>query len=196
MVGGQITEQSLQCLAAYGRMVIYGAASGQIAQFSGIQLMYKNQAIIGYWLTSQMRRTDRIALAAMELMQHLASGKLEIIVGQTFPLAEAAEAPDAGERRALDTGAGSLGAVPVSRGYREEMEHLAYLIRTRDQATEDERRTLVPRCDGRAAMADAIIALTANQAMKHQRRIAFDESWYRAESTDVPDSDMRPEIVS
>jgi NADPH2:quinone reductase len=61
-------------------------------QFSGIQLMYKNQAIIGYWLTSQLRRADRVATAAMELMQFLANGKVEIIVGQTFPLAEAAEA--------------------------------------------------------------------------------------------------------
>jgi len=92
MVGGKVAEQSLQCLAPYGRMVIYGAASGQIAQFSGTQLMYKNQAIIGYWLTSQMQRTDHIAMAAMELIQYLIAGKLEIIVGQTFPLAEAAEA--------------------------------------------------------------------------------------------------------
>ena len=59
MVGGQIAEQSLQCLAPFGRMVIFGAASGQIAQFTGIQLMYKNQAIIGYWLTAQLRRPDR-----------------------------------------------------------------------------------------------------------------------------------------
>src|SRR5437764_8216282 len=92
MVGGQIAEQSLQCLAPFGRMVIFGAASGQIAQFSGIQLMYKNQAIIGYWLTHQLRHPDRIARATAELMQYLASGKLEIIVGQTFPLAQAAEA--------------------------------------------------------------------------------------------------------
>ncbi|MFL5627432.1 MAG: zinc-binding alcohol dehydrogenase family protein [Ktedonobacteraceae bacterium] len=92
MVGGQIAEQSLQCLAPFGRMVIYGAASNQIAQFTGIQLMYKNQAVIGYWLTSQMRRPDRIALAAMELMQYIISSKLEIVVGQTFPLAQAAEA--------------------------------------------------------------------------------------------------------
>jgi|SRR5579859_1226767 len=102
MVGGQIAEQSLQCLAPYGRMVVYGAASGQIVQFSGIQLMYKNQAIIGYWLTSQMSRSDRIAMAAMELMQYLASGKLEIIVGQAFPLAEAAEAHKAiAERKTM-----------------------------------------------------------------------------------------------
>jgi len=95
MVGGKIAEQSLQCLAPYGRMVIYGAASSQIAQFTGIQLMYKNQAIIGYWLTSQLSRTDHIARAMMEIMQYLATGKLEIIVGQTFPLTEAAAAHQA-----------------------------------------------------------------------------------------------------
>ncbi len=39
--------QSLQCLAPYGRMVVFGAASSQIVQFSGVQLMYKNQVIIG-----------------------------------------------------------------------------------------------------------------------------------------------------
>jgi NADPH2:quinone reductase len=92
MVGGQIAEQNLQCLASFGRMVVYGAASGQITQFSGIQLMYKNQAIIGYWLASQLRRPERIAQAVMDLMQYVISGKLEVVVGQTFPLAEAAEA--------------------------------------------------------------------------------------------------------
>lgn len=92
MVGGEIAEQSLQCLAPFGRMVVYGAASGQMMQFSGLQLMYKNQAIIGYWLTAQLSRTDRVARAMLEIMQYLNSGKLEIVVGQTFPLAEAAEA--------------------------------------------------------------------------------------------------------
>src|SRR5437870_6036949 len=92
MVGGTIAEQSLQCLAPFGRMVVYGAASNQIAQFSGIQLMYKNQAIIGYWLASQLSRPERIAQAIMNLLQYLSKGELEIIVGQTFPLAQAAEA--------------------------------------------------------------------------------------------------------
>lgn len=93
MVGGDITMQSLQCLAHFGRMVIYGAASGKVEQFSGIQLMYKNQSIVGYWLTSWMsQRPERIAAAAQALMQYLASGKLQIIVGATYPLAEAAAA--------------------------------------------------------------------------------------------------------
>ena len=46
------------------------------------------------------------------------------------------------------------------------MEHLAFCIRMRDQASEADREKLKPRCDGRAAMADAIIALTSNQAMR------------------------------
>lgn len=92
VVGGKIGEQSLQCLAPFGRMVVIGAVSGQPIQFSGIQLMYKNQSVVGYWLTAWMNRPDRIAAATVELMQFLSSGTLQIIIGQTFPLAEAAEA--------------------------------------------------------------------------------------------------------
>ncbi len=93
MVGGSIGEQSLKCLAPFGRMVVYGAASGKTVQFLGLQLMYKNLAVIGYWLTPwQQQRPERTRAAAQELMGFLASGKLHIIVSRTFPLAEAAEA--------------------------------------------------------------------------------------------------------
>jgi NADPH2:quinone reductase len=93
MVGGRIAEQSLECLTPFeGRMVIFGAASGQLAQINGRQLMDRNIAVIGYWLAPWLARTDRIAEATRALMRYLAEGKLELIVGQTFPLAEAAEA--------------------------------------------------------------------------------------------------------
>jgi NADPH:quinone reductase len=96
MVGGEVADNSLKCLAPFGRMAIFGAASNQIAQFSGVQLMYKNQTVIGYWLTAWMQqRPESIARAATELMQYIADGKLEIIVGQTFPLAEVAAAHQA-----------------------------------------------------------------------------------------------------
>ncbi|HLZ58700.1 MAG TPA: zinc-binding dehydrogenase, partial [Ktedonosporobacter sp.] len=92
VVGGKIAEESLQCMAPFGRMVIIGAASGQRPQFTGTQLMYKNLSVTGYWLSAWMNYPDHIAAATMELMKFLASGKLQIIVGQTFPLAEAAAA--------------------------------------------------------------------------------------------------------
>jgi NADPH:quinone reductase len=100
VVGGDIAGQCLQCIAPFGRLVVIGAASGQRAQFSAIQLMYKNLSVVGYWLTTWLSRPDRIAAATIELMQYLATGTLQIVVGQTYPLADAAEAHRAiAERR-------------------------------------------------------------------------------------------------
>ena len=46
-----------------------------------------------------------------------------------------------------------------------------------------------PRCHGEVAMADAIIALTSNMAMRKRQRIEFKESWFDPESPEVPDTD-------
>jgi predicted dehydrogenase len=100
------------------------------------------------------------------------------------------------ERVATATGANALGQNAPSRGYREEMEHLAYCIRMLQElgpnAPQEERDRFKPRCDGKAAMADAIIALSANQAMKHQTRIEFKDKWFDdiSAGSAVPDSDM------
>ena len=71
------------------------------------------------------------------------------------------------------------GVAAPSRGYREEMEHLAYCIRNREQGMESDRERLQPRCGGQQAMADAIVALTANAAMNDPRnkRIVFQDDW-------------------
>jgi predicted dehydrogenase len=111
------------------------------------------------------------------------------------PKLDASSSTDPGERRATDTGLASLGAAPPSRGYREEMEHLAYCIRTRQEGMDRDRANLKPRCDGRAAMADAIIALTSNQSMRRQSRITFLDSWFGDDPREVPDADMQVEEV-
>lgn len=79
----------------------------------------------------------------------------------------------------------------TSRGYREEQEHMAWLIRNPEKIilpSKDNphpendldplKARCVPRCHGRVAMADAVIALTANLAMKHKMRIEFNEDWF------------------
>ncbi len=81
---------------------------------------------------------------------------------------------------------------PVSRGYREEMEDFAYCVRLWDQANEKDRR--LTRCPGKVAMADAIIALTSNLAMKHQKRIEFKEAWFDPNSDEVPDGELKAKI--
>jgi hypothetical protein len=75
------------------------------------------------------------------------------------------------------------GATTYSRGYREEMEHMAYCIRMRNEGMERDREDLKPRCHGLVAMGDAIIALGANEAFHSQKREEFKESWF-SESED------------
>jgi hypothetical protein len=102
-----------------------------------------------------------------------------------------------GAAQAVETGQKAVG--PPSRGYREEMEHFAYCIRMHEKATtpgEKQKWRETPRCHGKVAMADAIIALTSNQAMKTHQRIEFKPEWFDAASQDVPDADMRPEIIT
>jgi predicted dehydrogenase len=68
----------------------------------------------------------------------------------------------------------------VSRGYREEMEHFCYCIR---EGKDD------LRCPGRVAMGDAIMALTANLAMKRKKRIVFKDEWFDPDNDAAPETD-------
>jgi predicted dehydrogenase len=70
---------------------------------------------------------------------------------------------------------------PVSRGYREEMEHFCYCIRE----GKDELR-----CNGTVAMGDAIMAMTANLARKHKQRIEFKPEWFDPDNDATPEADF------
>ncbi len=79
---------------------------------------------------------------------------------------------------------------PVSRGYREEIEHWAWCISTGDRANQ-------PRCNGPVALADAVIALTAKQAIANSQKpgghgfIQFQPEWFEVDSDAVPEADGR-----
>ena len=74
---------------------------------------------------------------------------------------------------------------PVSRGYREEIEHWAYCIR--NPAPENQ-----VRCNPEVAMGDAVIALGTNVAIKNAAAgkggyLKFDEEWFLVDSDATPD---------
>ncbi len=91
------------------------------------------------------------------------------------------------------SGTAAAASGPISRGYREEMEDFAYCVRTWDASLGYEKdrdgkfRQRMPRCHGEIAMADAIIALTANLAMRERARIEFKPEWFDADKPDVPE---------
>ncbi len=91
------------------------------------------------------------------------------------------------------------GPVP-SRGYKEEMADFAHCVRLWDakrgyeqESSKDGKTKYVqrlPRCHGEVAMADAILALTANLAMAERKRIEFKPEWFKAESGEAPDKGL------
>ena len=85
------------------------------------------------------------------------------------------------------------------RGYRTEMEHFAYCVRKwqdlkqpvsyeKDEHGHLKYADIIPHCHGEVAMADAILALTANMAMAKKERIVFEDSWFDASSSEVPET--------
>ncbi len=76
-------------------------------------------------------------------------------------------------------------AGPVSRGYREEIEHWAYCIRNPDKENH-------VRCYPEVAMGDAVIALTTNLTLKNSLNgdggyTKFKEEWFDFKNDATPD---------
>jgi predicted dehydrogenase len=118
--------------------------------------------------------------------------------GQAVLDASASQPGNAVKSSAEELGLKSLGRGPVSKGYREEMEHFAYCVRMWNEGDKEKREAegRLPHCHGRVAMADAIIALTSNLAMKHRRRIEFQPAWFVAEEEAVPDAENVVEEIT
>ncbi len=91
-VGGLSAAQAFGSLAPLGRMVTFGAASGQPMPLQELMmpLAVKGLSLIGFggpWL-----RPGRAAAAWEALVGEVGAGRLRLSVGHRFPLSDAAEA--------------------------------------------------------------------------------------------------------
>jgi predicted dehydrogenase len=77
------------------------------------------------------------------------------------------------------TAGAGLADTLTSRGYREEQEHLAWLIRNPGKGK--------PRCGPEVGLADAVVALVSNLAAKSRHRIEFQPAWFDVNSDAVPE---------
>jgi NADPH2:quinone reductase len=99
-VGGDTSAQSLDCLSHFGRMVSYGAASGRPGEVDTGTLLFNNYTVYGYHLGQSIQRDpERVLGAVSHLTELLTSGDLEVVVGETFSLDEAAAAHEHIENR-------------------------------------------------------------------------------------------------
>jgi NADPH2:quinone reductase len=99
MVGGDFIQKNLGCLAALGRMVVYGAASGGRGTLAPMDLMLYNQVVAGFYLPRLMTRPELFGPSLEEVLGWLSSGDLQLTIGARYPLEQASEAHDALEGR-------------------------------------------------------------------------------------------------
>ncbi|ABS27184.1 quinone oxidoreductase [Anaeromyxobacter sp. Fw109-5] len=99
-VGKATFEGSLDCLAPLGLMVSFGNASGAVPPFDIGLLARKGSLFLTRpTVFTYIARREDLERGAAELFEMLRSGKVEVEIGQTWPLAEAAEAHRALEAR-------------------------------------------------------------------------------------------------
>ncbi len=114
-----------------------------------------------------------------------ASTKVAVAKKGDAPVLAANESP---ATAAVATGKDATGGDgPISRGYTEEIEHWAWCIRN----PSPENR---PKCHPKVAMADAIIALVSNMAIKDQKRIDFQPEWFEIDRDETPEG-VKPDVT-
>jgi NADPH2:quinone reductase len=111
MSGGAVFDASYKALAPFGRIVAYGIATNEPNSVPTGSLLRHSRAVVGFYLFHCLARPGMFSDALADLFARAASGELRVIVGQTYPLEQAAQAQiDLRERRTtgkllLDPGA-------------------------------------------------------------------------------------------
>jgi NADPH2:quinone reductase len=92
MLGGEHTAKSVRCLRDFGRVIVYGAATGQPAHFDPRLLYSKGASVHGLWLTYLSAKADLMKQAWNQLSGWAANGHLHPIVGEVLLMKRAGDA--------------------------------------------------------------------------------------------------------
>ena len=100
-IGGEIFDASLEALAPFGRLVTYGVSGGATNTVNTRRLMRASRTVTGFWFRHCLERPAELLDAPVaDLFARAAAGELRVVVGATYPLADAARAQvDLAERR-------------------------------------------------------------------------------------------------
>ena len=100
MSGGEVFDASYRALAPFGRIVVCGIATNEPNDVRTGSLLRHSRAVVGFYLFHCLTRPGMFAEALADLFARAAAGQLRAVVGQTYPLEQAAQAQiDLRERR-------------------------------------------------------------------------------------------------
>jgi NADPH2:quinone reductase len=92
MLGGEHVGKSVRCVRDFGRVIVYGSATGEIPQLDTRFLYAKGASVHGLWLSYLSANRPLMESAWKQLSEWLAAGKLLPVIGKVFPLEQAREA--------------------------------------------------------------------------------------------------------
>lgn len=92
MLGGEHTAKSVRCLRDFGRVIVYGTATGQRVQLDPGILYAKGASVHGLWLTYLSAKRELMQQAWNELSGWIAQGDLRPVIGDVLPMERAADA--------------------------------------------------------------------------------------------------------
>jgi len=88
-VGGEVTDQSLKCIAWNGRLLIIGFASGSIPAIKANRILLKNIAVVGlHWGAYAVHEPERISETFDALFQLFSQGKIDPVIYRRYALEE------------------------------------------------------------------------------------------------------------
>ena len=92
MLGGEHVAKSVRCVRDFGRVIVYGAATGEIPMLDTRLLYAKGASVHGLWLSYLSANRPLMESAWKQLSEWLAAGRLSSVIGKVFPLEQAREA--------------------------------------------------------------------------------------------------------
>jgi NADPH:quinone reductase len=92
MLGGEHTAKSVRCLRDFGRVIVYGTATGQRGQLDPGILYAKGASVHGLWLTYLSQNAAIMTGAWKQLSQWAEEGQIRPAVGTVLPMERVGEA--------------------------------------------------------------------------------------------------------
>jgi len=92
MLGGEHTAKSVRCLRDFGRVIVYGNATGQRAQLDPGILYAKGASVHGLWLTYLSANREVMKHAWEQLSAWILQGHLHPVIGHKLAMKDVVEA--------------------------------------------------------------------------------------------------------
>src|ERR1700722_9392963 len=92
MLGGEHVAKSVRSVRDFGRVIVYGAATGETPQLDTRLLYAKGASVHGLWLSYLSANRPLMEAAWKQLSLWLEADKLHPVIGKIFPFEQAREA--------------------------------------------------------------------------------------------------------